>query len=81
MEGILGITADELAAIRTADEDAFRATVTNAQWQPHVFRIAGRSRQDLKTNELRMRHTVVAMHNFSWGNECRIALETIQKIL
>lgn len=81
MERILGISANDLFATRNTDEATFQTVVATAQGHPHLFRIAWKSRRDLKTDELRLRHTVIALHKFDWATEAKTMLESVRSLL
>jgi replication factor A1 len=54
---LLGATADDLAAQRSADEAAFGATLQSCKWSEWLMTLAARSRE--YNGERRMRYTVV----------------------
>jgi hypothetical protein len=54
---LLGVSADELAAQRSADEAAFGSTLQSAKWSEWLMTLAARSRE--YNGERRMRYTVV----------------------
>jgi hypothetical protein len=54
---LLGVSADELAAQRSADEASFGSTLQSCKWSEWLMTLAARSRE--YNGERRMRYTVV----------------------
>ncbi|KAJ7277071.1 hypothetical protein O6H91_02G027800 [Diphasiastrum complanatum] len=76
-EQLLGHSAEELAKIRSQDDNgkSYLAELTKVSWHPRIFRLSVAQTEYM--NEKRQRITIRSVHNVDWAAESNYLLEQI----
>ncbi|KXZ50509.1 hypothetical protein GPECTOR_16g684 [Gonium pectorale] len=76
-EAVMGMKADDLAALKDSSSDAFAAALRSAAWRPWSVVVMSKARE--YNGERRVRHTAHRVDTVDWAAEAQRLVGLIQK--